>query len=77
VLPKGAKVVSLPKPQKLAFAGQSRFETKNEKLEGGVRVERSLRMPVQRVDTKAYPELAAFCRAVDLSEATEIAIKMP
>jgi hypothetical protein len=77
VLPKGAKVVSLPKPQKLAFAGQSRFETKTEKLEGGVRVERSLRMPVQRVDTKAYPELAAFCRAVDLSEATEIAIKMP
>jgi tetratricopeptide (TPR) repeat protein len=76
VLPKGVEVLALPVTLQRNY-GAAKFSA-SARVEGSeVVLERSLRMPVLRVAPAEYPAFADFCRAVDLAEATELAIKMP
>jgi hypothetical protein len=76
VLPKGVEVLALPVTLQRSF-GAAKFSATARAAAGEVVLDRSLRLPVLRVSPKEYPAFADFCRAVDLAEATELAIKMP
>jgi hypothetical protein len=75
-LPRGSKAVGAPRPIQQRFAGATFSSTV--KVEGAkVEVQRSLRLPFLRVAPGDYAQLAAFCRAVDLAEAGELAVALP
>jgi len=76
LLPKGAKVQAMPKPSKLDF-NQARFESVVTSDAQQLDVMRTLRVPLMRVAPSDYSTFAAFCRAVDLAEASELAIALP
>jgi hypothetical protein len=76
LLPKGAKVRALPEPAQLSL-GNARFAIEAQRKEGRVEVTRRVRVPLQRVTPPDYPAFAAFCRAVDLAEAGELAVALP
>ena len=76
LLPKGAKVQAMPKPTKLS-SGAASFESVVASGAEQVDVTRTLRVPLTRVAPSDYAPFAAFCRSVDLSEASELAIALP
>ncbi|MDB4984857.1 MAG: hypothetical protein JWN04_35 [Myxococcaceae bacterium] len=76
-LPKGARVVALPKGGVLSHPSKASFEataeTHGEKLE----LNRSLRLPISRVAPDDYPGFASFCRGTDAIEASELVVELP
>ncbi len=76
-LPDGAKVLSAPRASAQEHPIQARFKA-GSKIDGSkVMLERSLRLPAARVRPAEYAGFAAFCRAVDLAEASELVIQLP
>ncbi len=75
--PEGARIISVPSATRLEHAGVASFNTNSKPEANGVTVTRSLRIPVLRVTPEAYGKFSAFCRAVDMAEASEISVKMP
>lgn len=75
-LPKGAKVQATPRAGKLAW-GEARFEATVHNDAQLLDVTRTLRVPLTRVAPPDYATFAAFCRSVDLAEASELAISLP
>jgi hypothetical protein len=76
VLPSGASPLGLPASAKAEFAG-SRFSSSAKRDGASVVVTRTLQMPVMRILPREYDAFAAFCRDVDLAEATELSVRMP
>jgi hypothetical protein len=76
LVPKGAKVRSVPKAAALGF-GDAKFEVAVEAKPDQVDLTRTLRVPVRRVTPAEYPAFATFCRGVDLAEAAEMAVSFP
>ena len=75
-LPKGARVVSLPKAGKLRGENAS-FGAIAEQNERELTLTRTLRLPIARVEPAAYPGFASFCRGVDALEASELVLELP
>ncbi len=76
-LPKDAKVVSVPAPQKSEHPVGASFSASARGDDTSVALQRSLRVPVGRVKPEAYPGFAAFCRGVDQAEAAELVVQLP
>jgi hypothetical protein len=76
-LPKGARVVSLPKAGALTHPSKAKFETRAENQRDGLSLSRSLRVPLTRVKPDEYPGFATFCRTADALEASELVIELP
>ncbi len=76
-LPKGARVVALPKAGALTHPSKAKFETRSENQHDVLALSRSLRLPVTRVAPDEYPGFAAFCRTADALEASELVIDLP
>jgi hypothetical protein len=76
-LPK-APVLAMPQPEKLeaAIPGRPRFSAVTRKDGDALVVERSLRLPVMRVDPKHYPTFSGFCQRVDAIEAREMLVRL-
>jgi cellulose synthase operon protein C len=73
-LPKGARLVALPKGGTLSHPSKASFSVNTEAREQNVIVTRSLRLPSSRVEPAAYAPFAAFCRAVDALEGSDLVI---
>ncbi|HEX5656294.1 MAG TPA: DUF3857 domain-containing protein [Polyangiales bacterium] len=76
-LPKGARVVALPKAGTLAHPSKAKFETRSENQRDTIALSRSLRVPVTRVSPDDYAAFATFCRTADALEASELVIDLP
>ncbi|MET0282966.1 MAG: DUF3857 domain-containing protein [Polyangiales bacterium] len=76
-LPKGARVVALPKAGTLAHPSKAKFETRSENQRDVLALSRSLRVPVTRVAPDDYAGFATFCRTTDALEASELVIDLP
>jgi thioredoxin-like negative regulator of GroEL len=76
-LPKGARVVALPKAGTLAHPSKAKFETRSENGGDGLALNRSLRVPITRVSPEEYAGFATFCRTADALEASELVIDLP
>ena len=75
--PKGASVAAIPESESYTFAKSANFTLQSGARDGVIEVVRSLRLPSMRVKPTDYAGLAEFCRAVDLAESREIAVKLP
>ncbi|HEY6879278.1 MAG TPA: DUF3857 domain-containing protein [Polyangiales bacterium] len=76
-LPKGARVLSLPKAGTLTHPSHAKFETRADNQRDVLSLTRSLRVPVARVTPAEYPGFATFCRTADALEAGELVIELP
>ncbi len=75
-LPKGARVVALPKGGVLHHPTLASFTSRAEPRERQVELTRSLRVPIARVTPADYPAFATFCRSADALEGSELVIDL-
>lgn len=76
-LPKGARVVSLPKAGTLKLGANASFSARAELGGEQVSLTRTLRLPLLRVTPEEYPAFANFCRGADALEASELVLELP
>ncbi|MDB4976889.1 MAG: hypothetical protein JWN48_5230, partial [Myxococcaceae bacterium] len=76
-LPKGARVVALPKGGVLGHPSHASFESSAETHGEKLELKRSLRLPISRVAPTDYPGFASFCRGADAIEASELVVELP
>jgi hypothetical protein len=76
-LPKGARVVALPKGGALSHPSKATFESSAETKPERVELRRTLRLPVARIAPGDYASFAAFCRGADAVESSELVIELP
>jgi cellulose synthase operon protein C len=76
-LPKGARVVTMPKGGTLGHPSQASFASHAETQPERVELHRSVRLPIARITPADYASFAAFCRGVDAVEASELVIELP
>lgn len=76
-LPKGARVVSLPKSGTLRSEKAASFTAHAESEGEKVVLTRALRLPIARVTPEAYPSFATFCRGADALESSELVLELP
>jgi len=76
-LPKGARVVSLPKGGTLGHPSQASFSALAETKAEQVELHRTLRLPIARISPTDYASFAAFCRGADALEQSELVIELP
>lgn len=76
-LPKGARVVALPKGGTVSHPSKATFESSAETKPEQVELHRSLRLPVARIAPADYASFAAFCRGADAVESSELVIELP
>lgn len=76
-LPKGARVLTLPKGGALGHPSKASFSAQAESEPELLQLHRSLRLPVARVSPSDYASFAAFCRGTDAIEASELVLELP
>jgi hypothetical protein len=74
-LPETARVADRPEERTLRGPGGARFSLSVDEVPGGLRLERELRLPMQRVHPDEYEAFAELCRAVDRAEAQETIVR--
>jgi hypothetical protein len=76
-LPKGARVVTLPKAGSLKLGGEASFAARAELRREQAEITRSVRLPLMRVEPEQYAAFANFCRTADALEASELVVELP
>ena len=76
-LPKGARIVSLPKSGNLRGERALSFSAHAESDADHVVLTRALRLPIARITPEAYAGFAAFCRGADALESSELVLELP
>jgi cellulose synthase operon protein C len=80
-LPKGARVLALPKAGSVAHPSKAKFDSRSDRgaddTHGALSLTRSLRLPLTRVTPADYAGFATFCRTADALEASELVIELP
>ena len=76
-LPKGARVVALPKGGVLRLPSGASFDANAEARGDTLELHRSLRLPISRVLPSDYAGFASFCRGTDAIEASELVLELP